>query len=59
MTVRRFALTIYLRRGTMRADFRVFAIMRPCFDYKFDSIATATLARAMVSVIHGGGRTRL
>lgn len=43
----------------MRAVFRVFAIMRPCIDYKFDSVATATLARAMVSVIHGGGRTRL
>jgi hypothetical protein len=43
----------------MRAVSRFAAIMRPCFDYKFDSIVTATLARAMVSVIHGGGRTRL
>ncbi len=49
-------------------------IMYPCFDYQFDSIWTAALARvdasaparvdaltarAMVSVIHGGGRTRL
>jgi hypothetical protein len=59
MTVRRFRLTVYLRRGTMRAVSQAFAIMRPCFGYKFDSIATATLARAMVSVIHGGGRTRL
>jgi hypothetical protein len=33
--------------------------MNPCFDYKFDSISTATLAREMVSAIHGGGRTRL
>ena len=49
----------------MPAVFRVSAIMRPCFDYKFDSVSTATLACeaamlacGMVSVIHGGGRTR-
>jgi len=43
----------------MRAVFRVLTIMNPCFAWKFDSVSTATLAREMVSVIHGGGRTRL
>lgn len=46
-------------RAAFRVSERVLAIMRPCFDYKFDTLATATLAREMVSVIHGGGRTRL
>jgi hypothetical protein len=62
----RFVLTDLLRRGNMPAVFRVSAIMHSCFDYKFDTVSTATLARAaamlacgMVSVIPGGGRTRL
>jgi hypothetical protein len=59
MTARRFVLTDLLRRGTMRAVFRVFEFMRLCFEYKLNPITTAMSARVMVSVIHGGGRSRL
>jgi len=43
----------------MRAVFRVFEFMRLCFEYKLNPITTAMSARVMVSVIHGGGRSRL
>jgi len=43
----------------MRADFREFAFMRLCFAYKLNPITTAMSARVTVSVIHGGGRSRL
>lgn len=62
-TLGRFWLTGLLRRGSMPAVFRVFALMRLCFEYKLNPLTTADSARVMVSVIHsvleGGGRTRL
>ena len=58
-TVRRFRLTDLLRRGSMPAVFPVFALMRLCFEYELNPLTTADSARVMVSVIHGGGRTRL